>query len=643
MLKNIKLSPFFLILYFLFLLLVWHFSLVWIGPFSIGTTGYYLSRLLWIYPTIVSFLAIVFSSLYLLDRFHVVGKIVYLLFIFSAIIRTLDWNVVYFYGNHIDYLFWQNAFYGESVAMIFNKITMITIVILFLSILGFYFFSRVAKNHLQENNDLNRSKFIYFMKHIFLSLVVVFAIAKIFDLTIVKTLFIKPIASTVYMRNLPERHFLQSVRYFFKTAQAEKIVLTEKHIKKLRKVGLKLHSTSKNNFPLYKNSIFVDGPPEKALYKPSTPNIIFIMVESFSSFFIEDPRVTDLGVVDNFLDFKSKSYYFDNIYNASLPTLQGLIATFASSLHLYRTSMAFKRASISEINTHFHDRGDPLTTRYPFVSALLDTLNYHSVQMQGGTATFTSKEHIFRLHGYDEFHSTYTDAVMPNKKYPVREWGASDVDTFTYINNWLDNYDNEKPFVMSMTTVDIHHPYNSVLKKSGVDNNLLNCVYSTDVGFGLFWDHFQKSKYRDNTIIVVAADHPIFPNAEYLDIRKTNAHYYDKIPMMIYWSGFKDKLGSRDHTIGTNLDVMPTVLEMMGQDMANSFLGLSLLSERKKYPFLLGRINLQKMFNKKSSLSWSDSDHERFIGFLKYLSSSNSIYPLDLHRKNTYLRAKILK
>ena len=280
-----------------------------------------------------------------------------------------------------------------------------------------------------------------------------------------------------------------------------------------------------------------------------------------------------------------------------------------------------------DIVDQFKDDSDPLVTKYSFLSRLLKPHGYHSAHIQGGASAFAGTEHYFRLSAmYDEFISVAGNEFKDQRKYEVGPWGAADIDTFAVAKQWMEEQDDE-PYFLSISTIDIHHPYNPPIEKAGVQDALVNSVYSSDVGFGVLWEYFKQSKYSDNTIVIVTADHALFPTVEYMNLRGSDNGYYDYIPLSIYSPYHQEKMGTIDATHGSQLDIAPTVLELMGLDSKNAFLGLSLLSDRRMYPNLMGRVDLISRYSTNKSLAWTTGDQSTFVNYLRFVSHQNRVYP----------------
>jgi phosphoglycerol transferase MdoB-like AlkP superfamily enzyme len=128
---------------------------------------------------------------------------------------------------------------------------------------------------------------------------------------------------------------------------------------------------------------------------------------------------------------------------------------------------------------------------------------------------------------------------------------------------------------------------------------MLDAIYSTDRAFGKFWDYFLASPYRDNTVVILTADHAMGNNEQYIQFMKKHedhfSPFFDVIPCFIHFPGGAWR-GVTNDTRCVSLDLLPTMLEMMGIDLPNPFMGLSVFSERKYYTdvesSLAGRMQL---------------------------------------------------
>ena len=622
--KSILRSPHLLFVCFGVLVsLLWHFSILYVSPFSWLENRYHIERLLLYYLALHSLLISIFSTLIhsvsighrTLELVFVAGYALYFL------VRMVDWNVLYYYGGHVDVLFWDNAFYSSGLGMFFTVVALLSSLALLLSLTIFAFLLRKIRAHSEKCSESGMPLAAYLARYCVVPPLVVMLM-----LPLAHNLFVPKGDSTVYTRYPPEYHFAKSLFEYFRQGNAEPVTLNFAQKEKLRSMGVFLETVS-TEYPLLKRSVYVD--PSRVLAgQEKMPNIVLVMVESLSSFFLESPVMRKLGLTPNLDDFREESLYFSNIVNATTPTLQGQIATLSSSLHLFKTTMDMSKwGDHKDVYEQDSNEDGAPTTRYPYLSRLLKEKGYKSIHIQSGNAGFAGTEHHFRFSaGYDDFISASDREYAGERHYDLWHWGARDMDLFRMVSSWLDA-EREAPLFVSISTMDIHHPYWPVLKKPGVDDDLLNSVFSTDAGFGYFWSYFKQSKYSENTMVIVTADHALFPTADYLRVRGKGVGYYDRIPLMIYSPFHKSLMGTRDDVSGSQLDIAPTLFELMGIDSVNSFLGLSLISDRKHYPYLFGKVNLASRIGADNVVAWSDKEQAGLIAYLRFLASKNRLFP----------------
>jgi hypothetical protein len=106
--------------------IIWHFSIIVFGSFYsvLDVTDGFLTRSN--YYLLESFLfASIATMAMLVFRKPLVKKIfigVFLaVFVFSEIVRIVDWGALYFMGNHIDNNFWAHAFYADGMVFLIAK------------------------------------------------------------------------------------------------------------------------------------------------------------------------------------------------------------------------------------------------------------------------------------------------------------------------------------------------------------------------------------------------------------------------------------------------------------------------------------------------------------------------------------------
>lgn len=113
----------------------------------------------------------------------------------------------------------------------------------------------------------------------------------------------------------------------------------------------------------------------------------------------------------------------------------------------------------------------------------------------------------------------------------------------------------------------------------------LNTLHNVDAAFGEFWQWFMDSPYKDNTIVIVTADHAHYNDQALLslvgDAPDYRSCFINRIPLLIY-DPVHELPARYDADDRTSLDLTPTVLHLLDvHDVRNSFLGTSIFTNQQ--------------------------------------------------------------
>lgn len=420
----------------------------------------------------------------------------------------------------------------------------------------------------------------------------------------------------IYLK-LPESEFVTSLVTFLmmRSLGSKEVVLTESDIASFRKNNMPLYQMDRQ-YPFMKPSIYLD-PSRRTMAKPLIKrgtNFIIVFVESFSAFFMREDVHGIKGLTPNIANMRSKSYSFEQMYNATFPTLKGLIAHLGSTLYMLDENVGGTRL--------------PVPCRFLFLSSIMKEMNYHTIHIQAGSERFIGMKDLFTEHlGYDEFYGAES-LMLKNISTLKGGFGVSDEAVFNTLIEKIKKPDAQ-PFFITISTINTHPPFKVTHKNPAfLNNTLLNALYSTDKSFGEFWDYFMSSPLRDNTVVIVTADHAMGNNSDYAlfagPYPKHYRPYFDLIPFFIYFPGGA-YAGQKNNTACTSIDVTPTILDMMNVDLANPFAGLSIFSERPLYPFKM--VEMKEAFTQEKMTPESIAAAKRVIQFYLYVYNQDRIVP----------------
>lgn len=330
-------------------------------------------------------------------------------------------------------------------------------------------------------------------------------------------------------------------------------------------------------------------------FQKQKPNIMIVFFESLSTNLTDVyTNVWNGELTPNLKNFSEDKHttVFHNFYNASTPTITGILAELCSFLPPTGHAEIHLEGKLSKF----------------FLSCLPDILRQQAgykkaVYITAVEKDYAHKDTIYKSAGVDDIYGTEELAkIIPEE--PLA-WGYSDHQMFSVMPKFLS--ETPQPFLLMLSTVDTHQPYvtaKDVIKFRDGKSVVLNAFYTTDDAFGKFWDYFKQSEFYDNTILIVVADHAIFPGSvhnvpEYKNKPEYETlSFYDENAFMMYVPD--SVLPKKIDTISSGLDFTPTLLHMLNINATNTFEGYSIFEDRKKYPNVLGMHELGLYINQKT-------------------------------------------
>ncbi len=306
-------------------------------------------------------------------------------------------------------------------------------------------------------------------------------------------------------------------------------------------------------------------------------NVIYLHLESFQTFLIDyeldGEEVTPFlnSIVDD-----QNTMYFDNFFHQ---TAQG--KTSDAEFMLENSLFGLPKGSA------FITKGQ---NTYQAAPAILKEEGYTSAVFHGNNGTFWNRSEIYKSFGYDHFFDieSYPDTTQAD----MAEYGLMDKPFFEQSAPLLESL--PEPFYTKFITVAHHFPYKmdqqmATIEKgttgdASVDNYFQTARYA-DEAIKQFFEQLEASGLADNTMIIMYGDHyGISDNhneamAEVLskDITPVENAKLQRVPLFIHVPGMD---GGLNDTYGGQIDLLPTVLHLLGVDTQNYVhFGTDLLSE----------------------------------------------------------------
>lgn len=301
--------------------------------------------------------------------------------------------------------------------------------------------------------------------------------------------------------------------------------------------------------------------------EPSTPNIVLFITESYAREYIgafnEDMNIPNFKSYTPFIDSLSQqSLIFPNAFANGYKSIHGVSSVVAGipSFKDAFTSSPFPKQKIESLVSTLKSKG-------------YDTSFFHGAP--NGSMGFLGFGNIL---GYDHY---YGKTEYNNDADFDGTWGIWDEPFFQYMRKTLN--DKKGPFFATLFTVSSHEPFNIPKEYEGkfpVGNQQIHkTVGYTDYAFKRFFEESSKEPWFENTIFIITADHT--NQIDYDEYRKLVNR--TAVPILFYSP--KGNLKGVDKRLAQQIDIYPTVLDLIGYDKPFRSWGRSLINDTITKPF----------------------------------------------------------
>ncbi|OIQ22073.1 MAG: sulfatase [Flavobacterium sp. MedPE-SWcel] len=331
-----------------------------------------------------------------------------------------------------------------------------------------------------------------------------------------------------------------------------------------KKVDFVSQEVVQNNFVPVKQ--YANNPETK-------PNVVLIITESFGREYWgcmnQNKNIPGYVSYTPFLDSLAKhSLVFDNAFANGTKSIHGMSSILAGipSFKDAFTSSPYPNQDIQSLVSILNEEG-------------YDTSFFHGAP--NGSMGFLGFGNIL---GYDHY---YGKTEYNNDDDFDGSWGIWDEPFMQFMKDELDK--KEGPFFGTVFTVSSHEPYMVPSQYEGKfpkgTIQIHQTVGYTDYAFKRFFEEAKKSPWFDNTIFVITADHG--NQVAYDEYRRVINRQAN--PILIYKPD--GSLTGIDSKLAQQIDIYPTVIDMIGYDKPFRSWGRSLIGDDKVEPYTISYIN----------------------------------------------------
>jgi phosphoglycerol transferase MdoB-like AlkP superfamily enzyme len=326
------------------------------------------------------------------------------------------------------------------------------------------------------------------------------------------------------------------------------------------------------------NTTFIapDKPPYIARHVVNPPvakklNVVLILNESFGSTYVDDlDNNRKESISPNLTRLAKDGLFYTNVYATGNRTVRALEAVFTSFPPIPGISTA-RRSGSEGMNS------------LPF---LLRRFGYETAFLYGGRATFDNMGHFWSTIG---FQNVWDQPDIAEAGFTTI-WGVADEYLYKEALKRVDTMAaGGKPVFFSMLTVSNHRPYtfpDGRIGRDGQRKRKEDAAAYSDWAFGQFVDQARAHSWFNDTIFIYMGDHgPRVYGAAQVPVQSY------RIPLLFYSPA--NIPAQRVATLGSNMDVAPTLLGLLGLSYDSPFFGVDL----RRVPEGGGRVVMEHNFS----------------------------------------------
>jgi len=328
---------------------------------------------------------------------------------------------------------------------------------------------------------------------------------------------------------------------------------------------------------------------------PTKPNVVMFILESngreYYGSFNKKSNIKDFKTHTPFLDSLAQhAMIYTNAYSNGRQSIHGMSSVLAGipSFKDAFTSSPFPKQKIESLVSTLESEGYKTSFFHGAANGSMGFLGFANILG------------IDKYYGRTEYND---DSEFDGF------WGIWDEPFLQFMKKTLDK--EKSPFFSTVFTVSSHEPFNipSKYKKKFPkgDIPIHKCVEYTDYSVQRFFAEAKKSPWFANTIFVFVADHAnaIF----YKEYTRGTEHF--AIPIMIYQPN--SKYVGVDEDLAQQIDIYPTILDMIGYQKPFRSWGRSLLDKKSSTPFVMNSTGSLYQFSRGNYICIFDGS--KSIGF----------------------------
>ncbi len=310
------------------------------------------------------------------------------------------------------------------------------------------------------------------------------------------------------------------------------------------------------------------------------PNVFIIAVESFNFHYLDGKDPTTGRPYMPFLQsFRKDCLEASNFYGNSIQTCRGHLSMMASVLPSVRGKT-------------FHNWED---LRVRMLSHVFQDRDYATVFWNAADNNhFDNTKNFMLKHGFEHVHAMNKKMAKDIDSAYLWKWGARDKYAYDRFLRYVDEHCADKKVFSLIASISSHYPFDHMpadqrfiyKKPSTIQEHMANSMYLVDQDLKFLVEQIRSRERYQNSLIVITGDHG-YPTAEHGIEISGNGYYEEffKVPFLLNWPKHVEPKIIDDYF--SQIDLAPTICELLGFKESNHFLGHSMLHGENPNPVWL--------------------------------------------------------
>ena len=303
--------------------------------------------------------------------------------------------------------------------------------------------------------------------------------------------------------------------------------------------------------------------PNQSSTNPAIKNIVVIMMESFSAEFV-GALGHQYHITPEFDRLTQRGLLFDHFFSNGTHTHQGMFASIACFPNLPGYEYLMQQPQGAQ--------------KLSGLAGILPKQDFDNLYVYNGDFSWDNQEGFFRIQGMTRFIGR-NDYVDPEFIDPT--WGVPDQEMFSRAATELNQLaTQEKPFYAILQTLSNHTPFVvpdplpiEAVTDQGDMNERMTAMKYSDWALGEFFRQVEQTDWYSQTLFAILGDHGFGTPNQVTDIDLLRFH----IPLLLIGPGISETFGSKESIVGTQIDLVPTLVARLERPFTHECWGRDLL------------------------------------------------------------------